>query len=165
MIVPYMKEHLEAGVSAGLVMIGLLFLAYMKGVISSGDYILRLSTLAFIGIVIGSDLPDIDAKRAPVSKMFLIIVPATVMIVALGLLRLWLPLSLGLGAIALWAYTKHMPRHRGSLHTVRAGLVIGAITALLLVPILRDVFLCLWGGLCLALGYSSPLWWWTGGSA
>ena len=78
---------------------------------------------AVIGIVIGSDLPDIDAKRAPISKMFQIFVPGTLVLVSLGWVGLWPPLGFALGALALWLYPKQMPRHRGSVHTIRAGLL------------------------------------------
>ena len=42
--------------------------------------------MAVIFMVIGSDLPDIDAKRAPISKLFQILVPGTVVLLSLALL-------------------------------------------------------------------------------
>ena len=114
--------------------------------------------LAVIGIVIGSDLPDIDAKSAPISKLFQILVPGAVVLVSLGLLGVWPPLAFALGAIAFAVYTWRMPRHRGGIHAVRAGVLLGAILAALLYTILGDARLCLWAGLCLTFGHVVHLW-------
>ena len=112
--------------------------------------VFRFSLLAVIFIIIGSDLPDIDAKRAPISKMFQIAVPGTVVLLSLGTLGLSPPFALLLGAVSFWLYAKRMPRHRGSVHTIRAGLLFGALAAAVLYPALHDLTLCMWSRLCLA---------------
>ena len=150
---PYMKEHIDAGLQTSLVVVGLLLWAYTRGFIPTHHDLVGLSVLAVIGIVIGSDLPDIDAKSAPISKMFQIVVPGAVVLVLLGTLGLWPPFALLLGAIALWLCTKRMPRHRGSVHTIRAALAFGAITTAVVNPILHDLVLSIWAGLCLAIGH------------
>ena len=147
-----MKEHIDAGLQASLVVVGLLLWAYTRGFIPTHHDPVGLSVLAVIGIVIGSDLPDIDAKRAPISKMFQIAVPGAVVLLSLGTLGLSPPFALLLGAVSFWLYAKRMPRHRGSVHTI-TGLLFGALPAAVLYPALHVLTLCMWSGLCLAFGH------------
>ena len=79
-------------------------------------------------------------------------------LLSLAILGLWPPLAFGLAGLTLWAYTTWMPQHRGSIHTIRAGLLFGAIAAAALYPILYDFTLRLWSGLCLAFGHLAHLW-------
>ena len=61
----YMKEHLEAGFYASMGVIALLVTGFHYGYIATQYDVFRFSLLAVVFIIIGSDLPDIDAKRAP----------------------------------------------------------------------------------------------------
>ena len=63
-----MKEHIDAGIHVSLVLVGLLVYSYTRGIVPSLDMLTRLSVLATIGTVVGSDLPDIDAKRGLLSS-------------------------------------------------------------------------------------------------
>ena len=86
-----MKEHLEAGFYATMGVVALLIAGFHYGYIARQYDVFRLSLLAVIFIMIGSDLPDIDAKKAPISKMFQILGPGTVVLVSLAQLGLWPP--------------------------------------------------------------------------
>ena len=110
---PYMREHLEAGFYASMGVVALFIARFHYGYVASQYDVFRFSLLAVIFIVVRSDLPDIDAKSAPISKMFQIAIPGAVVLVSLELLGLWPPLAFALGAVALWLYTTQMPRHRG----------------------------------------------------
>ena len=89
---PCMMEHLNAGFYASMGVVTVLITGFHYGYIASQYDVLRFSLLAVIFIIIGSDLPDIDAKKAPISKMFQILGPGTVVLVSLGL-GLWPPIA------------------------------------------------------------------------
>ena len=95
--VPYMREHIDAGSHASLVVVSMLLWAYTKGMIPTHHDLVGLSVFAVISIVVGSDLPDIDARRAPISQMFQVRVLGTVVLVSPGEpgLRPRLPVALG----------------------------------------------------------------------
>ena len=92
---PYMWEHINAGIYASVAVCILPVVGVVRGFIPT-SYDLCRSLTAFIAITIGSDLPDIDAKRAPISRMFQILVPATVTIGLLWI-GLWPPMGLSVG--------------------------------------------------------------------
>ena len=77
---------------------------------------------------------------------------------SLGLLGLWFPIAFVLGAIALWFYATGKPRHRGSVHTIRAGLSSGALTAAVLYPPRHNLTVRLWSVLWLAFAHFVYLW-------
>lgn len=80
---PYMKEHLDSGIIASLGVVLLLVYAYTRGVIPTGYDLFSMSLFAAIMITIGSDLPDIDSRTAPIHKLFQILVPGGVILISL----------------------------------------------------------------------------------
>ena len=99
---PYMMEHLKAGFYASMGTVALLIVGFYYGYVATQYDVFRFSLMAVIFIIIGSDLPDIDAKRAPISKMFQIAGPGTVVVLSLGTLGLSPPFALLLGAVSFW---------------------------------------------------------------
>jgi membrane-bound metal-dependent hydrolase YbcI (DUF457 family) len=71
---PYMKEHIDSGIIAGLGVVLLLAFAYSRGIIPTSYDLFSLSLFAVIMIILGSDLPDIDSRTAPIHKIFQILV-------------------------------------------------------------------------------------------
>lgn len=90
---------------------------------------------------LGSDLPDIDAKRAPISKLFRILVPATVVLVSLGLLSLWPPIRFRARGYSPLVLHDANARHTGSVHTIRAGLSFVPLATAVLYQVLQDLIL------------------------
>ena len=86
------------------------------------------------------------------------LVPGLVIIGALRPLGLRRPVAFALGMLAFAAYRWRTPRHRGSIHTVRSGVLFGAVLCGLLIPLTEDVVLSAWGGLCPTLGQFVHLW-------
>ena len=84
-----MKEHTDAGFQASLAVAGLLLWANTRGMISTHHDLVGFSVFEVIGIVVGRDLTDVDAERAPISKMFQILVSGTVVLVSPGFLGIW----------------------------------------------------------------------------
>lgn len=150
---PYMKEHLDSGIIASLGVVLLLVYAYTRGIIPTSYDVFALSLFAVIMITLGSDLPDIDSRTAPIHKIFQILVPGAVILISLVLLKLGIWLSLVHGIVVLIFYTKLMPGHRQFVHTMRAGVLFGGIIAILLHSVFGSVVLSIWSGLCLSFGY------------
>ena len=67
---PYMKEHIAAGIQVTLVAVGLPLLPYTGGIIPLTMISVDLSVFAATGIMLASDLPEIYAKRSTASKLF-----------------------------------------------------------------------------------------------
>ncbi len=81
---PMMMEHLDAGFK-GLVPHFVLVLAMFKTGILIGSWheFVGFTVLGSLALILGSDLPDIDARSAPIHKLFAVLVPATVLLVLL----------------------------------------------------------------------------------
>lgn len=150
---PYMKEHIDSGIIASLGVVLFLVFAYSHGIIPTGYDLFSMSLFAVIMIILGSDLPDIDSKNAPIHKIFQILVPGAVVLISFVLLKLDIVLSLIHGIIALIFYTKLMPGHRQFVHTMRAGVLFGGVVAILLHSIFGSFVLAIWSGVCLSFGY------------
>ncbi len=150
---PYMKEHLDSGIIASLGVVLLLVYAHTRGVIPTGYDIFSMSLFASIMIILGSDLPDIDSRTAPIHKLFQILVPGTAILISFVLLKLDIWLSLIHGIVALVFYAKLMPGHRQFIHTMRAGFLFGGIVAILLHSVFGSLVLSIWSGFCLSFGY------------
>lgn len=108
---PYMKEHVNAGIIASLGVVLLLVFAYSRGIIPTGHDVFALSLFAVIMIILGSNLPDIDSRNAPIHKIFQILVPVAVILISLVLLKLdmWLSLVHGYNAcrsLVCWKLVK-----------------------------------------------------------
>jgi hypothetical protein len=152
-IMPYMKEHIDSGIIASLGVVLLLVFAYSRGIIPTGYDVFALSLFAVIMIILGSDLPDIDSRIAPIHKIFQILIPGAVIIVSLVFLKVNIVLALVHGAVSFIFYTRLMPGHRQFIHTMRAGLLFGVIVAILLHSVFGSLILSIWSGLCLSFGY------------
>jgi membrane-bound metal-dependent hydrolase YbcI (DUF457 family) len=150
---PYMKEHIDSGIIASLGVVLLLVFAYSQEIIPTSYDLFSMSLFASIMIILGSDLPDIDSKNAPIHKIFQILVPGAAVLISFVLLKLDIMLSLVHGIIALVFYTKLMPGHRQFVHTMRAGVLFGGIVAILLHSVFGSLILSTWSGLCLSFGY------------
>lgn len=150
---PYMKEHVDSGIIASLGVVLLLVFAYSRGIIPMGYDVFALSLFTVIMIILGSDLPDIDSRNAPIHKIFQILVPGAVVLISFVLLKLDIMLSSVHGIVALVFYTKLMPGHRQFVHTMRAGILFGGIVAVLLHSVFGSFVLSIWSGLCLSFGY------------
>jgi hypothetical protein len=150
---PYMKEHVDAGIIASLGVVLLLVFAYSRGIIPTGYDVFSLSLFASIMIILGSDLPDIDSRTAHIHKIFQILVPGAAILISFVLLKLEIWLSLVHGIVALVFYMRLMPGHRQFVHTMRAGLLFGGIIAILLHSVFGSLILSVWSGVCLAFGY------------
>ncbi|AJZ76207.2 metal-dependent hydrolase [Candidatus Nitrosotenuis cloacae] len=150
---PYMKEHIDSGIIASLGVVLLLVFAYSRGIIPTGYDVFALSLFGVIMIVLGSDLPDIDSRNAPIHKIFQILVPGAIVLISFVMLKLGIMLSLAHGIVALVFYTKLMPSHRQFVHTMRAGLLFGGVVAILLHSVFGSFVLSVWSGLCLSFGY------------
>lgn len=61
-----MKEHIDAGFITSFIVSSLLFVGHAKGLVPTLHDLFVLMLFDWIGIVIGSDLPDIDSRTAPV---------------------------------------------------------------------------------------------------
>ena len=75
---PYVTEHLKAGFYASMGAVAISIARFYYGYVATQYDVLRLSILAVIFIIIGSDLPDIDGKQPPtttVSTPEFIVVP------------------------------------------------------------------------------------------
>jgi hypothetical protein len=150
---PYMKEHVDAGIIASLGVVLLLVFAYSRGIIPTGYDLFSMSLFASIMIILGSDLPDIDSRNAPIHKIFQILVPGAAVLISLVILKLDIMLSLVHGAVGFIFYTKLMPGHRQFVHTMRAGVLFGGIVVILLHSMLGSLILAVWSGVCLSFGY------------
>lgn len=150
---PYMKEHLDSGIIASLGVVLLLVFAYSRGIIPMGYDLFSMSLFASIMIILGSDLPDIDSRNAPIHRIFQILVPGATILISFVLLKLDIWLSLIHGMVALIFYTKLMPSHRQFVHTMRAGVLFGGIIAILLQSVFGSLVLSVWSGVCLSFGY------------
>ncbi len=61
--------------------------------------------------------------------------------------------------LSLLVFLRILPPHRRFIHTIRAGLIMGAILALLLVVLIHfPAKVSLWTGLSLFLGHLLHLW-------
>lgn len=150
---PYMKEHVDSGIIASLGVVLFLVFAYSRGIIPTGHDVFALSLFAVIMITLGSDLPDIDSRTAPIHKVFQILVPGAVILISFALLKIDIWLSLVHGMVALIFYAKLMPGHRQFVHTMRAGVLFGGIVAILLHSVFGSFVLSVWSGACLSFGY------------
>jgi hypothetical protein len=150
---PYMKEHIDSGIIASLGVVLLLVFAHSRGIIPTGYDVFALSLFAVIMITLGSDLPDIDSRNAPIHKIFQILVPGAVVIISLVFLKVNIVLALVHGIVALIFYTKLMPGHRQFVHTMRAGVLFGGVVAILLHSVFGSFVLSVWSGVCLSFGY------------
>lgn len=61
-----MKEHIDAGFITSFIVSSLLFAGHAKGLVPTLHDLFVLMLFGWIGIVIGSDLPDIDSRTAPI---------------------------------------------------------------------------------------------------
>lgn len=150
---PYMKEHIDSGIIASLGVVLLLVYAYSRGIIPTGYDVFALSLFAVVMITLGSDLPDIDSRTAPIRKIFRILVPGAVILISFVLLKLDIWLSLVHGIVALVFYTKLMPGHRQFVHTMRAGFLFRGIVAILLHSVFGNFVLSIWSGVCISFGH------------
>ncbi|MBI3842193.1 MAG: metal-dependent hydrolase [Thaumarchaeota archaeon] len=150
---PYMKEHIDSGIYASLGVVLLLAIGHLRGFIPTANDLFTMSLFAVIMITLGSDLPDIDSRTAPIHKIFQILVPGAVILISLVMLKLDIMLSLVHGIVALVFYTKLMPGHRQFVHTMRAGILSGGIVAILLHSVFGSLVLSVWSGFCLTFGY------------
>jgi len=148
-----MKEHIDSGIYASIAVVLLLLFAHSKGIVPTGYDLFILSLFAVIMITLGSDLPDIDSRNAPIHKIFQILFPGVVILISLVLLKPDVVLSLVHGIVALVFYTKLMPGHRQFVHTMRAGVLFGGIIAILLHLVFGSLILSIWSGICLSFGY------------
>ncbi len=120
--------------------------------------------VGFVGLesaalVVGSDLPDIDAKSAPIHKLYLVLVPGSVILIFLGPVGFSLRWASIAAALSLLAFLRLMPPHRRFIRTIRAGLMMaGVLAGLLVVLVGFPGKIGLWTGLSLFLGHVIHLW-------
>lgn len=157
---PMMMEHLDAGFKGAVVHLLIVLGMYETGImVESWHELVGFVGFGSAALVVGSDLPDIDAKSAPIHKLFAILVPASVLLVLLGPLGipfLWAFVAAGLSG---FAFLRLMPPHRRFIHTTRAGLIMGAILAILLAAMVNiTAKVSLWAGFSLFLGHMVHLW-------
>lgn len=150
---PYMKEHLDSGIITSLGVVLLLVFAYSRGIIPTGYDLFSMSLFASIMIILGSDLPDIDSRTAPIHRLFQILIPGVVVLISFVMLKLDIMLSLVHGIVALVFYMRLMPGHRQFIHTMRAGLLFGGIATILLHSVFGSLVISIWSGACLSFGY------------
>jgi hypothetical protein len=150
---PYMKEHIDSGIYASLGVVLLLAIGHVRGFIPTANDLFTMSLFAVIMITLGSDLPDIDSRTAPIHKIFQILVPGAVVIISLVFLKVNIMLALVHGAVGFIFYTRLMPGHRRFVHTMRAGILFGGIVTILLHSIFGSLILSVWSGFCLSFGY------------
>ncbi len=155
-----MMEHLDAGFKGAVVHLLIVLGMYETGIIVDSWYTLvGFAGFGSAALVVGSDLPDIDAKSAPIHKLFGILVPGSVLLVLLGPLGIPFLWACAAAGLSFMAYLRLMPPHRRFIHTTRAGLIMGTILAILLALVVDlSAKVSLWGGFSLFLGHMVHLW-------
>ncbi len=157
---PMMMEHLDAGFKGAVVHLLVVLGMYETGiVVDSWQTLVGFLGFGSAALVVGSDLPDIDARSAPIHKLFAVLVPGSVLLVLLGPMGIPLQWASVAAGLSFLAFLRLMPPHRRFIHTARAGLIMGAILAVLLVVVVQvNAKVSLWTGFWLFLGHMVHLW-------
>ncbi len=149
-----LREHFQFGVIAGVPLYMVLFATASYFHLFQDSYILLLSFISgLIAIVAGSLIPDMDSARSPVHDSMLVFFGGLV----LGIMQKFSPFYLVLPAASLfsvWVDRNYLPSHRGFIHTVGGGIVLGIfLTGLLYIFVTTSKRFDLWVGFCLVLGH------------
>ena len=149
-----LREHFRFGVIAGGLVYGVVFaFAFYAGLFSDFHTLLVSFILGFIALVVGSLLPDMDAPRPSIHDTLLVFFGSLITIIMqrFGFTPVAL---LTAPLLSVWIDRNYLPPHRGFIHTVRAGVIFGILlSAVLYAFLIKNLFLCMWSGFCLALGH------------
>lgn len=149
---PRAKKHLLYGAMTLPAPLSLLLFIYHFGCISIVDF-LKFVFLGGIALLIGSDLPDIDARSAPIHEGIGLVIPPAVFWGSVYFIGLDYIAATALTAASITAFFKLLPKHRGFIHSVRVGCFFGCLISLLIYFLWFRVWLSLWTGVSLLMGY------------
>lgn len=149
---PRMGQHTDCGIYACIPYLFLVLAIYQAGLIGSSFECLQFLTFGVIALIVGSDLPDIDARKAPIHDLFLITTFGVVYVASaiLGGLRPFPALTLA--SVSVVVFKKKMPGHRGFMHTIRASMLFGLSLSVISFCLGASLVLAAWVGLSLFAG-------------
>jgi hypothetical protein len=108
--------------------------------------------VGFVAMVAGSILPDLDAPRSPVHDNLLVFVGILIAMVIQGFGPAMLAILVA-PQLSVYLDRNHLPRHRGFVHTIRAGLILDGIGGLLMQILFHNIWLSVWTLSSLFLGH------------
>ena len=148
---PLMGKHIDCGIYACVPYFFLVMGMHHAGLINSIETVQFLS-FGITALIIGSDLPDIDAKKAPVRGLLAVAIFGAVFIGSVKFYKLSHLLAGSLATGSVLTYEKKMPKHRGFMHTVRAGLLLGLVLSVISLNLGASLTLAIWVGFSLFVG-------------
>lgn len=117
--------HFACGALGLIPYLSLLFLFHYLGFLLLWDF-LKFVALGSTALLIGSDLPDTDARSSPIHEAFTLALPPAIFwgsIYSLGFSYAWAFL-LTIASIVL--FFEFLPSHRGIIHSVKTGVLFGS---------------------------------------